>query len=669
MSLPEHTEKIHLTHPKYRADIDGLRAIAILSVVGFHALPEWVKGGFIGVDIFFVISGYLISTIIFDSLERNSFSYIQFYSRRIKRIFPALILVMASCYALGWYVLFPDEYLELGKHIAGGAGFISNIILWKESGYFDTAAETKPLLHLWSLGIEEQYYIFAPLIMAFVWRRRWSFLWVTVIIAVLSFAANIYYMYRYPTSSFYLPLPRFWELMAGGILAYINLHKGHLLKAQKNAQSIIGVILIMLGMVLIDRQSAFPGWWALFPTLGAFFVISGGAKAWFNHKLLSNKILIWCGLISYPLYLWHWPLLSFARIVEGGTPSFKIRIAAITLSFVLAWLTYRLVEKPIRLANLNRVAITLAALMTIVGLTGYTTFKNGGLVSRQLASDKLLLLKDFEQQDLSDFYCPSDIKASLPFLSFCKTSSELAPSVALVGDSHANHLFPGIPYNDRSNRWILLGIHSCPPTIGIVAEGSNPGCEEKFEGLFKYLAQDGNTKLVVLSFFGEYANETYFSADAIQRHGSGLNQYILKSDVTSNREDALYFGLDNSIKLLNNSGKRVVIALDVPELPFLPRDCIRMSSDDNYSETCSVPKLNIDGRQTTIRRIIARLKENYPNLLVYDPINVLCTTQRCYAFDHGRSYYMDSHHLSVFGSDVIGRDFNNWLVNQDLNLN
>lgn len=180
-----------LAHPNYRADIDGLRALAVLSVVAFHAFPGWVSGGFVGVDIFFVISGFLISTIIYTSLELGSFSFVDFYSRRIRRIFPALILVLYSCYVFGWFVLLSDEYMQLGKHIAAGAGFVSNFVLWNESGYFDTAAETKPLLHLWSLGIEEQFYIVWPLILWAAWQRRFNLLTISILVAGISFTLNL----------------------------------------------------------------------------------------------------------------------------------------------------------------------------------------------------------------------------------------------------------------------------------------------------------------------------------------------------------------------------------------------------------------------------------------------------------------------------------------------
>ena len=171
--MSQHSQ--HLLHPKYRPDIDGLRAIAVLSVVGFHAFPSWVNGGFIGVDVFFVISGFLISGIIYENLDKGEFTFREFYARRIRRIFPALIVVMTACFAFGWFSLLADEYKQLGKHIAGGATFISNLLLWQESGYFDNSAETKPLLHLWSLGIEEQFYIIWPLLLWLTWKRKFKF--------------------------------------------------------------------------------------------------------------------------------------------------------------------------------------------------------------------------------------------------------------------------------------------------------------------------------------------------------------------------------------------------------------------------------------------------------------------------------------------------------------
>lgn len=202
-----------LTHPQYRPDIDGLRAVAILSVVGFHAFPATIRAGFVGVDIFFVISGFLISTIIYGNLERNTFSFVEFYSRRIRRIFPALLIVLIASFVFGWFALLGDEYKQLGKHIAAGAGLVSNFVLRSEGGYFDTAAEAKPLLHLWSLGIEEQFYIVWPLLIWAAWKTRFNFLTITVSLALISFALNLRWVHKDAIIAFYSPQSRFWELL------------------------------------------------------------------------------------------------------------------------------------------------------------------------------------------------------------------------------------------------------------------------------------------------------------------------------------------------------------------------------------------------------------------------------------------------------------------------
>jgi len=215
----------HLTHPKYRPDIDGLRAIAVLAVVAFHAFPSWFKGGFIGVDVFFVISGYLISTVIFENLDKETFSFSEFYARRIKRIFPALIIVLIACLVFGWFALLADEYNQLGKHVAAGAGFISNIVFWNESGYFDNVSDTKPLLHLWSLGIEEQFYIVWPFLLWFAWKRNFNILTITVLVCIASFVLNIKGIKQDVVATFYSPETRFWELLSGSLLAWVTLYK------------------------------------------------------------------------------------------------------------------------------------------------------------------------------------------------------------------------------------------------------------------------------------------------------------------------------------------------------------------------------------------------------------------------------------------------------------
>jgi peptidoglycan/LPS O-acetylase OafA/YrhL len=399
--MPE--EKLTLSHPKYRPDIDGLRAIAVISVVVFHAFPDFIKGGFIGVDLFFVISGFLISTIIFENLQKNSFSFTTFYARRVKRIFPALFIVLLSCITFGWLVLLPEELNQLGKHVAGGAGFISNFVSWNEAGYFDNSGESKPLLHLWSLGIEEQFYLAWPLIVWALWKKNLNIFTITLLALILSFYFNASQIGVDATGTFYSPLSRFWELLAGSLMAWtiLNPHpqlKDGFLKIDflvtkvlfrdrqvvtndgsvfTNLLSIVGSLLLIIGFMKIDKGAAFPGHWALLPVLGACFIVGSGANTWLNRTILSHRVLIWIGLISFPLYLWHWPLLTFASIIENGEPSATLRTIMVFLSVILAWLTTILIERPIRFTrSLERAKVTaLCVLITLVGISGYIISK------------------------------------------------------------------------------------------------------------------------------------------------------------------------------------------------------------------------------------------------------------------------------------------------------
>ncbi len=397
----------HLSHPKYRPDIDGLRAVAVLTVVAFHAFPSSVRGGYIGVDVFFVISGYLISTIIFENLDKGTFSFAEFYARRIKRIFPALLLVLIVSFAFGWFELLADEYKQLGKHIAAGAGFISNFTLWSEAGYFDNSAETKPLLHLWSLGIEEQFYIVWPLLLWFAWKRKFNLFTITIAVAIATFILSVKGVKQDLVATFYSPQTRFWELLSGSILAWITLYKKDacsdiqnktdawlstlLFLSKKNKDlmtltnilSFVGLFLLLFGFLRMTKELSFPGLWALVPVLGAVLIITSGSQAWVNRNILSHKIAVWFGLISFPLYLWHWPILSFSRIIEGELPSRNIRIVAVILSIALAWLTYRIVERPLRFGKHEKVKLpVLVVLMIIVGFVGYNTYERDGLPFR-----------------------------------------------------------------------------------------------------------------------------------------------------------------------------------------------------------------------------------------------------------------------------------------------
>ncbi|MGO4350420.1 acyltransferase family protein [Rhizobium sp. RAF36] len=384
----------------YRSDIDGLRAVAVLSVVIFHAFPTWLPGGLVGVDIFFVISGYLISGHILQQLHDDRFSIFDFYSRRIRRIFPALIAVLLFCLCVGWIALSAADNRELGEHVAGGAGFVANLLFWFEIGSQKDGGISNPLLHLWSLGVEEQFYIVWPLAAWIAWRRGMNVIKTIAVVALVSMIANLVIVYLDRTTAFYLPITRFWELLAGAALAELERSRGNLSKPAANAAAISGIVLLVLSFALIREKQAFPGIIAAAPVLGAVLVIAAGRTAFLKQAIFSNPIAIAVGLISYPLYLWHWPLLSFGYIVEKDTPALSVRIGLLAAGFALAALTYLLIEKPIRFGRFRKsaVAVPLFAVMTAIGVAGYWVAERDGLpgssVRRDMAQIGPVLQKD-----------------------------------------------------------------------------------------------------------------------------------------------------------------------------------------------------------------------------------------------------------------------------------
>lgn len=504
------------SHPKYRPDIDGLRAIAVLLVVGFHSFPSAVRAGFIGVDVFFVISGFLISTILLENLEKTGrFSFVEFYRRRINRIFPALLIVLAAVYGIGWFKLLADEYAQLGKHIAASAGFVSNFILWSESGYFDVASDLKPLLHLWSLGIEEQFYVFWPLLLWVGHKARIPPLLTCIVVMSASFALCIGPWGGDAVARFYSPQTRVWELLVGAVLAIQTLSARKRLLATgqpqdsprtrtqailANAKSVLGLAGILGGAAILTKDVSFPGWWALLPTVGAALLISAGLGAWVNRRVLSNPVLVWFGLISYPLYLWHWPLLAFARIAEGDLPSAGHRVAAVTLAVLLAWLTYRFVERHFRSGRHGGwKAALLLVLMVCVGLVGYETSRRGGFTSRFPELVRHLANYGYSTQIELPGYCFLGTEQDQSAFDKCDQLPESAVSSAVVlwGDSHAAHLYSGYKsvYGDEYPL-IHRTAAGCYPIVGMVNR-DRPHCKEVNDFVFDWISRKKPRKVIL----------------------------------------------------------------------------------------------------------------------------------------------------------------------------
>lgn len=629
----------HLNNSKYRSDIDGLRGIAVLAVVFYHAAPNDIKGGFVGVDIFFVISGFLISSIILFGLNNEKFNFIEFYSRRINRIFPALLLVLTTCYAFGWFSLFDYEYAQLGKHIAGGAGFISNFLLLSETGYFDNAVETKPLLHLWSLGVEEQFYILWPLLLWFTWRKRVNALTTRFFVAGCSFALNIALIHEHRSHVFFSPQTRFWELLVGAALACITLNPpklwlktkdqlDKLFKLQfssinyeanwrvlRNAQSIVGLLFITVSIFSIEKDYSFPGWWAVFPVAGAVMLIAAGEQAWVNRKLLSSRLLVWVGLISYPLYLWHWPLLSFARIIEGQTPSTGIILVAVFVSFFLARLTYRFVEVPMRLGNHRTTkAMVLAVLMASIGLVGYVTYKMKGLEFRVVAKPDAVNSGEVGH-DAYYSHLKNNLFSCKEFnAAECYQSIKNEPvETVLVGDSHALHLLVGFAEELKFTNVAFYG-----KSIAISDNG--------FDSIFDQIIASDKTTTVIVNYWW----------------------FLRKSELPSGSD--LSKDIELRVQKLLAANKRVFLTNDIPSFEFDPEKCQISRKFSFSSYKCDEGISIFMDKYNTYHQALDAIARKYPGVKIIDTVRYFCDEIVCRMNKNDRLLYRDRHHLNLNGS-------------------
>ncbi|MBJ6611533.1 MAG: acyltransferase [Candidatus Thiothrix moscowensis] len=333
----------------YRKEIDGLRALAVLPVILFHAGFGWVPGGFVGVDVFFVISGYLITSIILDELEAGRFTLAGFYERRARRILPALFFVLLVCLPMAWWLLLPAELMNFGKSLIAVAGFVSNILFWLQTDYFAATAEQIPLLHTWSLAVEEQYYLLFPLLLLLTWDlgKRWL-LGLLVLIALLSFVWAEWLWRQSVEANFYLLPSRAWELMLGALAAFY-LQKNRVEQGTlAQIASLLGLGLLLVAIFGLHEGVPFPSLYALLPTLGAVLLIMFATPATWVGRWLGKRVLVGIGLISYSAYLWHQPLFVFARMQATEEPSAVFMAGLIVLTLLLAYASWRWVEQPFR---------------------------------------------------------------------------------------------------------------------------------------------------------------------------------------------------------------------------------------------------------------------------------------------------------------------------------
>ena len=634
----------------YRPDIDGLRAVAVTSVLAFHAFPEIFPGGFIGVDIFFVISGYLISSIIMESYFRGEFGFREFYAKRILRIFPALILVLLTSLVTGWYVLFAEEYKLLGKHVFAGGAFFSNFAFWFESGYFDKASEFKPLLHLWSLGVEEQFYIFWPLLLLFLLRLgRWFHACLALIFCAIITLA-IFVSYQDLNQAFYSPLLRSWELLSGVmILVFVKRFEWARRLTENPSVRLVAMLVVLLGVFMLDSGSKFPGFLAFIPVLPAFVLISGGENStdWIS-KFLNSRIALAIGVISYPLYLWHWPLLAFPRILSGGEIPVHYRFAILVFTFVLAFATYRFVEVPIKRVPRRHVVVGLVVIMSLISIVGANVYQRNGL--ERIRHKKIIDVSGDMKSDFEDFersgLIAEDV-CDLPFVfplhedqKVCLVQEKTRPyDSVVIGDSHAVHAFWGLSsvFEKAGKNLKVVGRGACVPFLDYSSPDSRFRCQPDVDTVLHSIVENTAVKIVVFAFRGRYLSESA-SAHDIEKFSSAMQA---------------------TIELLKKSKKEVYVILPIVEPGFDPRLCAgHLPFGRVAPKSCDIDLIDDNKKSLRIRDAMMRVLTRFGDVRVFDPNEVICSEDKCPIIKNGHSIFKDDNHISYYGSKLIADSFN-----------
>jgi peptidoglycan/LPS O-acetylase OafA/YrhL len=646
-------EPAHKHHCSYRPDVDGLRAVAVLAVIGFHAFPGFVRGGYVGVDVFFVISGYLISGIILRGLWTRQFSFWGFYARRVRRIVPALAVVLMSTTIIGWLLLLPDEYAQLEKHVISAAFFVSNFTLWSEAGYFDTASVFKPLLHLWSLAVEEQFYLLWPMALVLGWKLATRIPLCIIAIASLSFALMIYLSRADPPAAFYSPLCRWWELMLGaGIASFPQLTIKN--PFQRDLLSSLGTLSILLAAAVpLDHIVTAAA--MVVPTAGAGMIIAAGPLALLNRNLLSWRPAVWIGLISYPLYLWHWPLLSFAKIIDPTPPPIRgvfVKIVLITIAFALAFTTYRFLEVKIRSSPMPRYAKPLLGSLGIACGTALIGAMPAVRVN-SVPGDPFA----WEETRWRTRSCLERYHLVAALEPFCiDFNPQVSPSMIVLGDSHSNHLMPGLEKAFPKTGILNIGSGACLPFENVDGYSQLDDaahrqlCRVTMGTAFDVLRTNKSISTVLLS-----ARGTSYISDHPFQDGEG---YRLRSHVDDDDSNITVFvtALRRTLQELSDLDKRTIIVFDVPILGFHPKECLHLRTIELFNvirKPCAVPRNVAMAEQHLYREMVMSEVNKFSKVSIVDPFDVLCDETFCAAIKDGQVFYRDADHLSVFGSEYV----------------
>lgn len=640
----------------YRPEIDGLRALAVVPVVLFHANLPGVPGGFVGVDVFFVISGYLITSIILTDLDAGRFCLADFYRRRMHRILPALLVMCVLTLPVAFLLYSPAELRDFSQSLIGVATFSSNVLFWLESGYFDTAAEMKPLLHTWSLAVEEQFYLVFPLLTMLLWPvGRFGYVAVGLVLAGASFAVALAWAGSAPMAAFYLLPARGWELLLGASCACLLLWRRPRLPGwAEDAAGLFGIAMILAAVLLFDETTVMPVPATLVPTAGAALIVLFARAGTPARWVLSRKPLVGVGLVSYSLYLWHQPIFAFLKRVSHGAQDGTLVALALVVSFGLAWLSWRLIEQPwrrpgIAVARTAALGVPVVALLAI-GVAGHV---NKGLVTPRLSDE----LRTYSAA-LGDTQFPVGLQSIDADGSYGSTTSR-PYEILFFGDSHAEQYLPRLMalHEDgrlRPTRYLTGG--GCPPVPG-VTEVHHPHCDGITDRMRNILDATPSIHTVVIGA----CFACYFIEDAFTRP-LALDDY-----------EYVYVDKDARHSFLSDGGRELALARFVEFIADLARHkrvlvILDNPASDNFDPGLMLasrleawnpylarrfPELSFDSfeldpaQRSLSGRLAAALSGTGAE--VFDPSPVVCPGQSCSAFHaNGQPIYKDAHHMRPF---------------------
>ncbi len=647
----------------YRREIDGLRALAVLPVILFHAGFQTFSGGFVGVDIFFVISGYLITSIILAEMEAGTFTLANFYERRARRILPALFVVMALCLPFAWLWLLPQDMESFSHSLIAVSTFVSNILFWRTSGYFETAAELKPLLHTWSLAVEEQYYLLFPVFVLLTWRfgKTWILKFL-VAVFIISLASAYWGSTNKPAFTFFLLPTRGWELLIGGFIAfYFSLgHKQLSHKWLNELGSLIGVVLIAFSIFSFDSKTPFPSLYTLVPTVGAALIIFFTTPQTSTGKLLCSKIFVGVGLISYSAYLYHQPLFAFAKYRSIDEPSSQLIWLLVVASFCIAYFSWRFVEAPFRnKQRINRKQLFIFCILAsfafaLFGLIGHL---NKGYKSR--LPDEVLVYDNFQKEEIPDEDCNVSDK-NFALGGCVKGDKTKSPNFALLGDSHASAIAFEL---DKSFSEVGFSFRQytqggCP--FGpLIKNSSNDNCE-KYQSAYLNDFQSNNVETyIVVSRWAYYLNDLSFNnEEGGIEPGRPLNDFYSANEVSTdssllNRKASILNAYSKGILKLLSAGKRVVLVYPIPEQGWnIPVRATKAKLFGIELSKTSVKREVIERRYSEVVSFFDSLGEN-KNLVRIFPTKIFCDENRCASNLKGVPLYYDDDHLSNEGAKLV----------------